>query len=218
MAAACSLRSSAPPPVLPPEPDTPLNRARAHVEASVRVHERVREQARTLVHIATAICEALQSGGRVRFFDGAAGGDARRWVADLTPRLHGQYAHQLIAPSGAHTAGSAAAPRFGRAVTEDAGAGKPEGTDVAVGMAVGPAAESVLNELRRAGEEGATAIVFAGQQAEHDTDFCERAVVIPSPEPVRVHEALVLCRHIVVDLVGDALEVPREQPTSASRG
>ena len=195
--------------MISPESETPLNRARAHVEASVRVHERVREQARTLVHVATAICEALQQGGRVRFFDGSAGGDARRWVADLAPRLHGRYAHQLIAPSGA-TPASMMAPRFSRAVSGGAELEGLGGADVAIGIAAGPAAESVLNELRRAQERGAAAVVaFAGKQGEEAATFCTRAVVIPSEDAARVHEALVLCRHIVVDLVSGALEASR---------
>ena len=194
--------------MIPLEPETPLNRARAHVEASVRVHERVREQARTLVHVATAICEALQQGGRVRFFDGSAGGDARRWVADLAPRIHGRYAPQLIAPAGA-TAGSRMPARFSRTVSDNVGLDGLGGADVAIGIAAGPAAESVLSELRRAQERGVAAVVFAGKDEEEAATFCARAVVIPSDDAARVHEALVLCRHIVVDLVSGALETSR---------
>ena len=199
--------------MLSPEPETPLNRARAHVEASVRVHERVREQARTLVHIATAICDALESGGRVRFFDGSAGGDARSWVADLTPRLHGRFSHQLIAPAAA-AAASTMSPRFSRVVPEVT-TGRLGGSDVAVGVATGPAAESVLNELRRAEEAGAAAVVFTGKRNGEKAAACTRAVVIPSEDGARVREALVLCRHIVVDLVGEKMGIERVPAPSA---
>lgn len=180
----------------------------------MRVHERVREQARTLVHIATAICEALESGGRVRFFDGSAGGDARHWVADLTPRLHGRFAHQLIAPAAASASAGLAPPRFSRVVPQ-ASEGALGGSDVAIGVATGPADESVLSELRRAAEAGAAAVVFTGKREDDETDFCTRAVVIPSADGARVREALVLCRHIVVDLVGEKMGVQRMPAPSA---
>jgi phosphoheptose isomerase len=187
--------------MLPPESQTPIDRARAHVDASVRVHERVREQARTLVHIAMAICDALETGGRVRFFDGSAGGDARRWVADLSPHVPTSRAHQLVGPSGATTASVPPAQRFGRVVE----APDSSGQDVAVGIAIGPVVGGVLHELQRASAEGATAVVFGGKQIEDGASFCDRAVVIPSEDGARVHEALVLCRHIVVDLIAQSV-------------
>lgn len=195
--------------MLPPDTNTPIDRARAHVDASVRVHERVREQARTLVHIATAICDALETGGRVRFFDGSAGGDARRWVADLSPHVPTDRTHQLVGPSGPSTASIPPAQRFGRVIVEG---NASKSKDVAVGIALGPVIEGVLHELQRASTSGATAVVLGGKQIEGGTEFCDRAVVIPSEDGARVQEALVLCRHIVVDLV--AQSVAKHAPVS----
>ena len=197
--------------MLPPEPKTPIDRARAHVEASVRVHERVREQARTLVHIATAICDALKTGGRVRFFDGSAGGDARRWVADLSPHVPKSYAHRLVGPAGRSAAAVPPTQRFGRILSDRAEA---QGADVAVGIAVGPVVDGVLHELHEASEKGATAVVFGGKHIEDGASFCDQAVVIPSEDDARVHEALVLCRHIVVDLIASSVVEREPEPVS----
>jgi len=181
------------------------------LQASIDLKRKVMDkQVDIIVHMAEAICQSLQHGGKVLLCgNGGSAADAQHLATELLIRLRPHINRQGIPALALATDASSLTAsgndygfethyeRMTRAL------GKPD--DVLIGITTSGKSPNIVRALRAAREKKMVTIGLLGGDGGSTLAECDIALVVPSKLTGRIQETHITIGHALIELVEDLL-------------
>jgi D-sedoheptulose 7-phosphate isomerase len=178
------------------------------LDATIALHQHMREHARPVLEAAAAITGALKAGGKVLLFgNGGSAADAQHIAAELEARFlkerRALRCHALTTNTSTLTAVGndyGYEYTFSRQVEAYCRKG-----DAVIGISTSGNSPNVLEAVKRAKKLGATAIGFTNEKGGKLKGLVDLCLQVPSTDTQRVQECHMAVGHIVCDIIESTL-------------
>jgi len=186
-------------------------KARSLLQASIDLKRKVMDkQVDIIMHMAEALCQSLQQGGKVLLCgNGGSAADAQHLAAELLVRLRPHVNRQGI-PALALATDTSSLTACGNDYSFEAyyermvqALGKPG--DVLIGITTSGRSSNIVRALHAAREKGMVTIGLLGGDGGSALAECDLALVVPSAVTGRIQETHITIGHALIELVEDLL-------------